>query len=1836
MDMATLGIAIDARQVKNATDAIDDMGTTAGVAERSVLKMALAFGSLAAIDKAVDSIREFSREMAALAAISEATAEQMGQMREQAKLLGAATSFSAADAAKAQKNLAAAGLEVNAVLKATPTALKLAQAGQLDLAESSELLADTMSQAGLSVEHFGRISDVLVKTANVSTSSVRQLGEGMKYAMPVTAALGVSLEETSAALGVLHNAGRKSTQSGTDLRSALMKVMDVTKEGEKVLAAYGLKAADLNVTTRGLVPVLNTLAAANMTAADQMKFFGAEASAGALALISGRDKITEFTKALQSAGGTTAKVAEVMGNNLDAALKQVGSAVEGAIIQISDQTGFEKWLTDSANATSGLIGALTGVNAEMVKTGMMTAEAAAGFESMANTVKLLGAALVGAGIFAAISQLPAALAAVSAGMTVATGATAAFSAVLLANPVGLVVAGITAVVSALYLLRDETVTIGDTTATVSQWIGSLWEQTAGRAGEAISWISSAASSFGDTLRDSMFGAFFEMAGEKLSALPGMFSKAFDAALSAVRAAVNGMINLVPTLINSFGRAAENISALFNAIKSGDVSGALAVYRGELSKIQADLSRDTIGDFGRRVAAGAQAAATSTKAMSDEMHRMMGNAANNATKTVETVSKAARAGGSLVKEHDKAATAAAKNAAKELEKVNDLIAKANGNQSQYNNNLALLSKFYNAGKISLTDYRAAVEKLIMTETEQGKAAAKAQEDAKRLIESLNETAKRLAEQAETYGMSEAAIAAYNLQKAEAALASAKEAGAIPAVIKQLEAEAEARRNVSLAANALESKKQAGEAAKAATTQWENAAKSIEQALTDSLMRGFESGKSFADSLKSYVLNALKSLAVKVLVQPVMGAISGAGQQITSAMQPGGGGGSSGGGGISLSDFSPGAMGSGMVQSFAQSGVGSWFGLSDASGALTQAGADLTVAAGEFADLAGSVGSIISTGVNLFNAFETGRGWGRAIGSMAAFIPGFGPIAGVIGSTIGGMLDDAFGGKGGPKTGGNYNAAFTASGAVAAENMFGGYTPAEMDQQMQQAVTGLRQGYATLTTALGGQIKDLTINLGGDIDTKGDAGNRVSAQVAVGQVGVGMNQADSERALWQAAEGVYSKISASISGDMGEALTLEVKRMMIAALRESDLPEGIAQVFSGVDLYSATAEQIDALIAKAQEMALVRQAFEALGGTFPQLAGQSWTVQQALVAAAGGMSGLQAKLQSYYDNYYTESERAKNATAALTAAINAAGVEMPKTKAEFRALVEAQDLTTASGQATYSALINVSDAFAAVSANAEKLAAQRSQMEIELMTAKGDTAGATAATRAGKIASLDESLRDLQKQIFEAEDASAKAAIAAAIAAKQRELDIELMRATGDESGALSATRADELAALDESLRATQKQIWAAQDAAKAAAAEAAAKSSATQAAQEAARAAEEAERERRRALEQAQRDAAAAVEDARRGVQEAYDREAGAIRTVIDRLEQFTKRIRQFRDGLYLDKNLSTLSKYDQYQLAKATFESVSARALAGDQGAQDQLEQASRDFLEYSKEYNANNTQYQMDFDNVQSILSQVQTSAQSQIDVARLQLDALNRMVDGILNVKSAVLTLAEAIAAFQAALAAQTKVGLPGTGGGTGGSSSGGSTGGTSTSTATGGYSGWREIVGASDGGYAHDPRNPELLVTVPGATYNGGLPFGTELGWMPTLEGEPKPVAIDPTGGIVSLNPSLADVPGFAMGGSHAGGLRIVGENGPELEATGPARIWTANQTMDMLRGGAYGRPDVEPLVNELRALREQLSEAQRENAKLLEAQLSQREAIAELQLAAQRDAAVSAGRAKAGEM
>ena len=71
---------------------------------------------------------------------------------------------------------------------------------------------------------------------------------------------------------------------------------------------------------------------------------------------------------------------------------------------------------------------------------------------------------------------------------------------------------------------------------------------------------------------------------------------------------------------------------------------------------------------------------------------------------------------------------------------------------------------------------------------------------------------------------------------------------------------------------------------------------------------------------------------------------------------------------------------------------------------------------------------------------------------------------------------------------------------------------------------------------------------------------------------------------------------------------------------------------------------------------------------------------------------------------------------------------------------------------------------------------------------------------------------------------------------------------------------------------------------------------------------------------------------------------------------------------------------------------------------------------------------------------------------------------------------------------------------------------------------------------------------------------------------------------------------EIPAFAAGGYHAGGLRLVGENGPELEATGSARIYNFDQTRDMLTGGN----DMRGMRQELIALRRELAALRADNS------------------------------------
>jgi chemotaxis protein histidine kinase CheA len=153
------------------------------------------------------------------------------------------------------------------------------------------------------------------------------------------------------------------------------------------------------------------------------------------------------------------------------------------------------------------------------------------------------------------------------------------------------------------------------------------------------------------------------------------------------------------------------------------------------------------------------------------------------------------------------------------------------------------------------------------------------------------------------------------------------------------------------------------------------------------------------------------------------------------------------------------------------------------------------------------------------------------------------------------------------------------------------------------------------------------------------------------------------------------------------TARINDAMVSAIAASDAPSAVKKIISaGVGS--------EAIIAAIGAQANAVSSFSAVIGLLPfdQLKTLAYDAKAGLLAAAGGLESLRGSLKTYYDNFYTESEKAANSTRNVTEALSAAGVALPATREAFRSIVDAQDLTTEAGQKAYAALLGVSGAFA----------------------------------------------------------------------------------------------------------------------------------------------------------------------------------------------------------------------------------------------------------------------------------------------------------------------------------------------------------------------------------------------------------------------------------------------------------------------------------------------------------------------------------------------------------------
>lgn len=345
----------NSRSASRDTRMLGDSAAKAGKSLGGAATKAFALaGGVAAIYASVSSITKFEDSMLSLQAVISGTEDDMSSLESQARELGATTVFSATQAANAQKFLAQAGFDVNEVLSATPDILSLASAGQIDLATAADIASNVLGGMALNVDELNRVNDVMAATAKSSNTNITQLGDALSYAAPLASSAGVSIEETSAAIGKLSDAGLQSTRAGTGLLGVIRQLSNLTPKATEALSSYNVTSQDVDISSRGLTNVLKTLAKANISTADSFEIFGSEAAPAAQILSKNSDALEELTVKLQNSEGAARSMAEIMQSGVSASLKGMASAGNEVLLVLGDKGGKQGIIGLSETATGVL------------------------------------------------------------------------------------------------------------------------------------------------------------------------------------------------------------------------------------------------------------------------------------------------------------------------------------------------------------------------------------------------------------------------------------------------------------------------------------------------------------------------------------------------------------------------------------------------------------------------------------------------------------------------------------------------------------------------------------------------------------------------------------------------------------------------------------------------------------------------------------------------------------------------------------------------------------------------------------------------------------------------------------------------------------------------------------------------------------------------------------------------------------------------------------------------------------------------------------------------------------------------------------------------------------------------------------------------------------------------------------------------------------------------------------------------------------------------------------------------------------------------------------------
>lgn len=508
---------------------------------------------------AVKTTADFDSEMSKVSAISGATGTDLDKLRGKAREMGAKTKFSASEAAQGMQYMAMAGWKTQDMMDGLEGIMNLAAASGEDLASTSDIVTDALTAFGLSAKDSSHFSDILAAASSNANTNVSMMGETFKYAAPVLGSLGYTAEDAALAIGLMANAGIKSSQAGTSLRGAITNLAKPTDTVAAAMDKYGISLTDSSGKMLSLRELMEQLRQklGGLSEAEQAQaaaaLFGKNAMSGMLAIINGSDKDFEkLAGAIDNCDGSSEKMANTMNDNLQGQITILMSQLQELAISFGEilMPKIRDIVTHIQNFVDKLNAMDEGQKETILRIGMFVAA--------------LAPMLMGLGkVITFSANVSRALGTLSAGLVKAGGFSGVFTKAL-----GLITSPAAIVVGAIAAITAVIIHLWNTNEDFRNTIMAIWQK----------------------IKDA-FTTFAAGISERLSALGITFSDV----TSAIKTIWDGFCNLLaPVLEAAFNTIAIALQTAFNvilgiwdvfsAVFSGDWSGAWEAVKGIFSSV----------------------------------------------------------------------------------------------------------------------------------------------------------------------------------------------------------------------------------------------------------------------------------------------------------------------------------------------------------------------------------------------------------------------------------------------------------------------------------------------------------------------------------------------------------------------------------------------------------------------------------------------------------------------------------------------------------------------------------------------------------------------------------------------------------------------------------------------------------------------------------------------------------------------------------------------------------------------------------------------------------------------------------------------------------------------------------------------------------------------------------------------------------------------------------------------------------------------------------------------------------------------------------------------------